>query len=168
MLVCAMNPCKCGWYGHPSGRCRCSPRDVRRYHARVSGPLLDRIDIIVEVPALDFDELTEPSAGESSETIRARVNAARAVQRARYGDDTTATNAHMGPRALAQFCTLSPECEQLMHQAFDSMALTARSYDRILRVARTIADLDGAQTIALTHLAEAIQYRTYDFSVAEP
>ena len=168
MLVCAMNPCKCGWYGHPSGRCRCSPRDVRRYHARVSGPLLDRIDIIVEVPALDFDELTEPSAGEPSETIRARVNAARAVQRARYGDDTTATNAHMGPRALAQFCTLSPECEQLMHQAFDSMALTARSYDRILRVARTIADLDGAQTIALTHLAEAIQYRTYDFSVAEP
>lgn len=168
MLVCAMNPCKCGWYGHPSGRCRCSPRDVRRYHARVSGPLLDRIDIIVEVPALDFDELTEPSAGESSETIRARVNAARAVQRARYGDDTTATNAHMGPRALAQFCTLSPECEQLMHQAFDAMALTARSYDRILRVARTIADLDGAETIALTHLAEAIQYRTYDFSVAEP
>ena len=168
MLVCAMNPCKCGWYGHPSGRCRCSPRDVRRYHARVSGPLLDRIDIIVEVPALDFDELTEPSAGESSETIRARVNAARAVQRARYGDDTTATNAHMGPRALAQFCTLSPECEQLMHQAFDAMALTARSYDRILRVARTIADLDGAETIGLAHLAEAIQYRTYDFSVAEP
>ena len=141
---------------------------MRRYHARVSGPLLDRIDIIVEVPALDFDELTEPSAGESSQTIRARVNAARAVQRARYGTDNTVTNAHMGPRALAQFCTLSPECEQLMHQAFDAMALTARSYDRILRVARTIADLDGAQTIALTHLAEAIQYRTYDFSVAEP
>ena len=168
MLVCAMNPCKCGWYGHPSGRCRCSPRDVRRYHARVSGPLLDRIDIIVEVPALDFDELTEPSAGESSETIRARVNAARAVQRARYGDDTTTTNAHMGPRALTEFCALSPECEQLMHQAFDAMALTARSYDRILRVARTIADLDGAETIGLAHLAEAIQYRTYDFSVAEP
>ena len=168
MLVCAMNPCKCGWYGHPSGRCRCSPRDVRRYHARVSGPLLDRIDIIVEVPALEFDELTEPSAGEPSRAIRARVNAARAVQRARYGDDTTTTNAHMGPRALAEFCALSPECEQLMHQAFDAMALTARSYDRILRVARTIADLDGAQTIALTHLAEAIQYRTYDFSVAEP
>ena len=168
MLVCAMNPCKCGWYGHPSGRCRCAPRDVRRYHARVSGPLLDRIDIIVEVPALEFDELTEPSAGEPSRAIRARVNAARAVQRARYGDDTTTTNAHMGPRALAEFCALSPECEQLMHQAFDSMALTARSYDRILRVARTIADLDGAQTIGLTHLAEAIQYRTYDFSVAEP
>lgn len=168
MLLCAMNPCKCGWYGHPSGRCRCSPRDVRRYHARVSGPLLDRIDIIVEVPALEFDELTEPSAGEPSRAIRARVNAARAVQRARYGDDTTTTNAHMGPRALAEFCALSPECEQLMHQAFDSMALTARSYDRILRVARTIADLDGAQTIGLAHLAEAIQYRTYDFSVAEP
>ena len=168
MLVCAMNPCKCGWYGHPSGRCRCSPRDVRRYHARVSGPLLDRIDIIVEVPALEFDELTEPSAGEPSRAIRARVNAARAVQRARYGDDTTTTNAHMGPRALTEFCALSPECEQLMHQAFDSMALTARSYDRILRVARTVADLDGAETIGHAHLAEAIQYRTYDFSVAEP
>lgn len=167
-LVCAMNPCRCGWYGDPSGRCTCSQGAVQAYLSRISGPLLDRIDIIVEVPALDFDELTEPSAGESSETIRARVNAARAVQRARYGDDTTATNAHMGPRALAQFCTLSPECEQLMHQAFDAMALTARSYDRILRVARTIADLDGAQTIALAHLAEAIQYRTYDFSVAEP
>lgn len=119
-------------------------------------------------PALEFDELTEPSAGEPSRAIRARVNAARAVQRARYGDDTTTTNAHMGPRALAEFCALSPECEQLMHQAFDSMALTARSYDRILRVARTIADLDGAETIGLAHLAEAIQYRTYDFSVAEP
>lgn len=90
------------------------------------------------------------------------------MQRARYGDDTTTTNAHMGPRALTEFCALSPECEQLMHQAFDSMALTARSYDRILRVARTIADLDGAETIGLAHLAEAIQYRTYDFSVAEP
>ena len=165
-LVCAMNPCRCGWYGDPSGRCTCSQGAVQAYLSRISGPLLDRIDIIVEVPALDFDELTEPSAGEPSETIRARVNAARAVQRARYGDDTTATNAHMGPRALAQFCALSPECEQLMHQAFDAMALTARSYDRILRVARTIADLDGAETIALAHLAEAIQYRTYDFSVA--
>lgn len=167
-LVCAMNPCRCGWYGDPSGRCTCSQGAVQAYLSRISGPLLDRIDIIVEVPALEFDELTEPSAGEPSRAIRARVNAARAVQRARYGDDTTTTNAHMGPRALTEFCALSPECEQLMHQAFDSMALTARSYDRILRVARTIADLDGAETIGLAHLAEAIQYRTYDFSVAEP
>ena len=165
-LIAAMNPCKCGWYG--TERCTCTKAAVQQYLHRLSGPLLDRIDIIVEVPALEFDELTEPSAGEPSRAIRARVNAARAVQRARYGDDTTTTNAHMGPRALAEFCALTPECEQLMHQAFDSMALTARSYDRILRVARTIADLDGAQTIGLAHLAEAIQYRTYDFSVAEP
>ena len=160
MLVCAMNPCKCGWYG--TERCTCTKAAVQQYLHRLSGPLLDRIDIIVEVPALEFDELTEPSAGEPSRAIRARVNAARAVQRARYGDDTTTTNAHMGPRALTEFCALSPECEQLMHQAFDSMALTARSYDRILRVARTIADLDGAETIGLAHLAEAIQYRNTD------
>lgn len=163
MLVCAMNPCKCGWYGHPSGRCRCSPRDVQRYHARVSGPLLDRIDIIVEVPALEFEELTGRAAGESSAAIRARVDAARAVQRSRFGPEGPACNARMGPRELGECCRLDAGGETLMRQAFDRMGLTARSYDRILRVARTIADLDGAAEIALPHLAEAIQYRAYDF-----
>ena len=164
MLVCAMNPCKCGWFGHPSGRCRCTPNEVRRYHNRVSGPLLDRMDLIVEVPSLDYEELTERPAGEPSAAIRARVDAARAVQRERFGADGPEQNAHMGPKELAAYCQLSPTCETLMRQAFDAMGLTARSYDRILRMARTIADLDGAKDIRPQHLAEAIQYRTFDLN----
>ena len=162
MLVCAMNPCKCGWYGHPSGRCKCSPNEVRKYHSRISGPLLDRMDLIVEVPALDFDALKDKPNGESSAAIRARVDAARAIQRRRFRGSRTVSNARMGPRELAEACVLSPACETLMQQAYDAMGLTARSYDRILRVARTIADLAGAEAIEPRHLAEAIQYRTYD------
>ncbi|MBQ5976542.1 MAG: YifB family Mg chelatase-like AAA ATPase [Oscillospiraceae bacterium] len=163
MLVCAMNPCKCGWYGHPSGRCRCSEADVRRYHSRISGPLLDRIDLIVEVPALEYEELRRRTPSEPSAAIKQRVNAARQLQRERFGGDGTMCNAHLGTKELRQFCALSPEGEELMHQAFDAMGLSARSYDRILRVARTIADLAGSETIEPEHVAEAIQYRTYDF-----
>ncbi len=159
MLVCAMNPCKCGWYGHPSGRCRCSAADIRRYHSRISGPLLDRIDLIVEVPALEYEELRRRQSAEPSSEIKKRVDAARAVQQRRFSD----CNAHMDSKALRQFCALSGEGEELMRQAFDTLGLSARSYDRILRVARTIADLDGAADIEPQHLAEAIQYRTYDF-----
>ena len=167
MLVCAMNPCKCGWYGHPSGRCRCTPQEVRRYHSRISGPLLDRIDLIVEVPALEYDELRRKTPAESSAEIKKRVNAARAIQRKRFGDDGTMSNSRMDSKELRRFCSLSGEGEALMRGAFDSMGLSARSYDRILRVARTIADLDGAEEIGPGHLAEAIQYRTYDLSVVE-
>ena len=163
MLVCAMNPCKCGWYGHPSGRCRCTERDIRRYHSRISGPLLDRIDIIVEVPALEFEELKRRAPAESSAEIKKRVDAARSIQRKRYKDDGSMCNAHIGSRELRDFCALSAECEELMHDAFDAMGLSARSYDRILRVARTIADLEGQRDIGVSHIAEAIQYRTYDF-----
>ena len=163
MLVCAMNPCKCGWYGHPSGRCRCTERDVRRYHSKISGPLLDRIDLIVEVPALDYEELSRRSSAERSADIKKRVNAAREIQRRRFGGDGTMCNAHIGSREMSEICALDAEGEALMHAAFDSMRLSARSYDRILRVARTIADLDGQETISPEHVAEAIQYRTYDF-----
>ena len=166
MLVCAMNPCKCGWYGHPSGRCRCTERDVRRYHSKISGPLLDRIDLIVEVPALDYEELSRRSSAERSADIKKRVNAAREIQRRRFGGDGTMCNAHIGSREMSESCALDAEGEALMHAAFDSMRLSARSYDRILRVARTIADLDGQETISPEHVAEAIQYRTYDFREA--
>ena len=158
MLVCAMNPCKCGWYG--TDRCRCSPQAVEKYLSRLSGPLLDRIDLYVEVPALDFDQLSRRrTEAEPSSVIKARVNAARAIQTARFGPEGPDCNAHMGQVELSRFCALDGAGTALMKGAFDRMGLTARSYDRILRVARTIADLDGAEAIAVDHLAEAIQYR---------
>ena len=163
MLVCAMNPCKCGWYGHPSGRCRCSPASVRKYLGRLSGPLLDRIDLYAEVPALEFEELADRSPGEDSASIRERVLKARAVQTARFGSDGPPCNAAMGQEELKRFCALDEAGVAIMKGAYEHMGLTARSYDRILRVARTIADLDGDQQIAAHHLAEAIQYRESDY-----
>ena len=165
MLVCAMNPCKCGWYGHHSGRCHCSEGAVKKYHEKLSGPLLDRIDIVIEVPALEFDELRIKKPAEPSAEIRKRVNAARDIQRGRMAAEKIDCNARMEQKQLRRDCVLDEEGDSLMKQAFDSMGLTARSYDRILRVARTIADLDGAEKIGVGHLAEAIQYRTYDFRV---
>jgi magnesium chelatase family protein len=161
MLICAMNPCRCGWYGHPSRRCRCTEKSVHDYQAKISGPLLDRIDIMVEVPALEFEELERRPNGESSADIKKRVDAARAIQRERFGGEDIEANARMTPAAMERFCRLDEEGSQLMRSAFDALGLTARSYDRILRVARTIADLDGSDTIGAMHLAEAIQYRTY-------
>ena len=158
MLVCAMNPCKCGWYGY-GHRCRCSEREVDKYMSRLSGPLLDRIDLYVEVPPLDFDQLSRRPQAEPSAAIKARVDRARAIQTARFGPHGPDCNAHMGQRELAAFCALDGAGEALVKGAFDRLGLTARSYDRILRVARTIADLDGAETIGVDHLAEAIQYR---------
>ena len=163
MLVCAMNPCKCGWYGHPSRRCRCTPNEVRSYHNRISGPMLDRIDIIVEAPALEYSELRGNEEAECSADIKARVNFARDIQLKRFEGTDLNCNADMGPKELRTYCKLSADCEELMREAFDKMGLTARSYDRILRLARTIADLAGADNIELMHIAEAIQYRTYDF-----
>ncbi len=167
MLVCAMNPCKCGWFGHPSGRCTCTPQSVEAYRAKVSGPLLDRIDMHIEVPALEFEELRDRSPSEPSEAIRARVNAARDIQRRRLRGASISCNAQMGPDAIRDFCALGDAGEKLMKSAFDRLGLTARSHDRILRVARTIADLAGSESIEPPHLAEAIQYRAYDFKVTK-
>ncbi len=160
MLVCAMNPCKCGWYADPSGRCTCSQYSVDQYRSRISGPLLDRIDIIIEVPAVKFDDLRRRSPAESSQQIKERVNAARAIQNRRFGESSGICNARMGPEDLRTYCRLDDEAAELMRHAFQVFGLTARSYDRILKVARTIADLAGSDRILTDHIAEAIQYRT--------
>ena len=160
MLVCAMNPCKCGWYGDPSGKCTCSEQSVQNYRSRISGPLLDRIDIIVEVPAVQFEDLRSRREAEPSAAVKERVNFARNQQHRRFGQQSGMCNARMGPAELRTFCQLDEESAELMHQAFDAFGLTARSYDRILKVARTIADLDGCERILTDHIAEAIQYRT--------
>ena len=158
MLVCAMNPCKCGWYGDPSDRCRCSQREVDAYRSRISGPMLDRIDIVVEVPSVHFEDLRSRKEAEPSVEVQKRVNAARNVQNKRFGNNGMC-NARMGPGDMRKYCELSEESAQLMKDAFEAMGLTARSYDRILKVARTVADLDGCEEIEPQHIAEAIQYR---------
>lgn len=163
MLVAAMNPCKCGWYGHPSGRCKCSPASVMKYRSRISGPLMDRMDILLEVPALDYEELKTTKPAESSAAIKARVDKARERQRSRFAGTQIACNAQMEPRQVREYCTLDEQGGALMKKAFDKMGLSARSYDRILRVARTIADLAGCERIEMPHVAEAIQYRTFRF-----
>lgn len=160
MLVCAMNPCKCGWYGDPSGRCTCSQASVNHYLSRISGPLLDRIDIIVEVPAVKYEDLRRREEAEPSSAVKERVDKARCVQRKRFGGSGAQCNARMTPAQMRVCCTLSKESSDLMKAAFEAMGLTARSYDRILKVARTVADLDGSETIEARHIAEAIQYRS--------
>jgi magnesium chelatase family protein len=158
-LVAAMNPCPCGWAGDPSGRCRCSPDVIQRYRARISGPLMDRIDLHVDVPRLPPAELRPDGAvGEDSATVRARVVAARTVQQARAG----CCNARLGQADTATHCRLVPADQALLERAIDSLQLSARAMHRILRVARTIADLAGSETIASAHLAEALGYRRMD------
>ena len=159
MLVCAMNPCKCGWYGHPSGRCRCTEGEVKKYLSRLSGPLLDRIDLFVEAGALDYDELSRREPAESSAQVKGRVDRARALQTGRQAETGAPCNARLGRAGLDRLCALDDAGQRLMKGAFDRLGLTARSYDRILKVARTIADLDGGGAIQAHHLAEALQYR---------
>ena len=160
MMVCAMNPCKCGWYGDPSNRCTCSQSAVDSYRNRISGPMMDRIDMIVEVPGVKFEELRRRKEAEPSVAIKERVNLARERQNKRFGQSSGLCNARMGPQEIRKYCRLDDESAELMRRAFHVFGLTARSYDRILRVARTIADLAGSEQIEKHHIAEAIQYRT--------
>ena len=161
-LVCAMNPCRCGWRGHSERRCTCRDKDVERYVEKLSGPLLDRIDLHVSVPSVEYEAMRRRETPESSAEVKLRVDAARAVQAERLAGSGQSCNAQIAPAQIAEFCALDAAGEALMKNAFQRMGLTARSHDRILRVARTIADLDGETDIGAVHLAEAIQYRNTD------
>jgi magnesium chelatase family protein len=163
MLAAAMNPCPCGYYGAGGQSCRCSDFDVERYRSRVSGPLLDRIDIHLEVPAVPYPDLVGERAEESSGAVRERVERARAIQRERFrGERGIYANAHMTTRHLRRHCALSSTVESLLRQAVHRLGLSARAYHRVLKIARTIADLDGSQSLDTGHVSEAVQYRSLD------
>lgn len=162
MLVAAMNPCPCGYFGHPTRPCICSSNQVSHYLARVSGPLLDRLDLHVEVPPVDFEHLDSREQAESSAQIKVRVDAARVLQRQRYRDSTITCNARLPSALLREVCEMSDSARSLLKRSFELMGLSARAYDRILKVARTIADLDGSEKIHSSHVAEAVQYRSLD------
>jgi len=159
MLVASMNPCPCGWLGDPRARCRCTPNEARRYQAKLSGPLLDRFDLAIEVPAVDPADLAGAAAGETTAAVRARVQAARLRQRARFGAGGPAANARMGRAELDRHAVLPRGPRQLLVAACRRLGLTARGYDRVRRVALTLADLEGQDAIAEQHIAEAVQYR---------
>lgn len=163
MLVASMNPCPCGYYGDKVHMCGCSPAKIKKYLGKVSGPLLDRIDLHIEVSAVPYEELEQKGeTAESSAVIKERVNRARAVQLKRYRGRGVYSNSQLNARMTEEFCKMTPEASELLRQAFDSLGLSARAHNRILKVARTIADLDGSDLIADRHLAEAIQYRSLD------
>ncbi len=163
MLVAAMNPCPCGYFGDLKRECRCSPVQVQRYRQRISGPLLDRIDLHIEVPAVEYKDISSTRTEEGSAAIRERVAQARERQHARFGTDAkTNCNARMGPRLIKQHCKLSDDSQELIRIAMTELNLSARAYDRILKVSRTIADLARAEDITSEHVSEAIQYRTFD------
>jgi magnesium chelatase family protein len=177
MLAAAMNPCPCGYFNDKSRECMCTPPMIQRYVSKVSGPLLDRIDIHIEVPAVQYKELRGGAAAEGSEQIRERVLAARERQHARFaqaGERTKGSakaasrqifaNSQMNTQQIRAFCELSSDAERLLERAMQQQGLSARAHDRILKVARTIADLGGERDIAVKHIAEAIQYRTLDRS----
>jgi len=159
MLVAAMNPCPCGFLGHPTKACRCNQAQIQKYAARISGPLLDRIDIHLEIPASRYQDLQGVPTGEPSSEIAARVQAARDIQIARYRDLRVSSNGAIAGRVLKKYCELDGEGRELISQAMTQLGLSARAHDKLLRVSRTIADLDGAEAIAPQHLVEAIQYR---------
>ncbi len=162
MLVAAMNPCKCGFHGDPFHQCLCTPHQIQTYRSKVSGPLMDRIDIHIEVPAIKFNEIASDTPGEASSAIRERVTRARRLQQARFKSDGIYANAHMKPRHIRKYCRIDEQCQSLMEKAMNRLGLSARAYNRVLKVARTIADLEGSEAIASHHVSEAIQYRSLD------
>ncbi len=162
MLVAAMNPCPCGYRTDPKRQCTCTPPMIKKYVSKISGPLMDRIDIHIEVPSVEYKELSSEAGGETSGNIRERVEKARQVQLDRFKDSQTFSNAGMTTKQLRQYCQLDDASKQIMALAIDKMGLSARAHDRIFKVSRTIADLDGADSLTAEHVAEAIQYRYLD------
>jgi magnesium chelatase family protein len=162
MLVAAMNPCFCGHYGDVRQVCSCTPKQIKQYRARISGPLLDRIDLQIQVPAVPFRDLSEDQGGDGSKSMRAKVHEARARQEKRFAKTRIFANAHMPPRLIKEHCALGPETRRLLEAAVERLGLSARAYTRIVKIARTIADLEGETDLAPAHVAEAIQYRTLD------
>jgi len=162
MLVAAMNPCPCGYLSHPTKLCRCNTTQVQNYIGKISGPLLDRIDIHVEIPAVKYSELTETKEAESSSQIRQRVEKARQIQRIRFVQEKIFSNSQMSHKLIKKYCPLGPEAKELLRLAMTELNLSARAYDKILKISRTIADLAAAETILGEHIAEAAQYRALD------
>ena len=162
MLVASMNPCPCGYYGSQEKKCRCRPEQVKRYINRISGPLLDRIDIHIEVGPVNYQQLEQSRKAETSQEIRKRVNQARKIQIERYQEYPIFSNSELTPKLIEEFCVLDSKSKQILEAAFHRLGLSARAYNRILKVARTIADLDACEKIQEKHLAEAIQYRSLD------
>lgn len=162
MIVCAMNPCPCGFYGHPKRKCTCPEGAAKRYLSKISGPMLDRIDIQIEVPPVDFDKLSSKVKGESSAEIKKRVNAARQIQNERLKGTGITCNAKMDPAATKLYCNPTPKAMVMLEQIFEKLDFSARAYDKVLRVARTIADLEGKTDILPEHIAQAVQFRSLD------
>lgn len=162
MIVAAMNPCPCGYFGHPTRECTCTDAARKKYRDKVSGPVLDRIDLHIEVEPVDYDKLSSKAEEEHSSEIRKRVNAAREIQRKRFAGTEISCNAKMTPKMTKEYCVLSSDASALLKASFDKLGLSARAYDKILRISRTVADLEGSEKIELAHVAEAIQYRSLD------
>lgn len=162
MLIASMNPCPCGNYGSKNQICRCTPSQIHNYVSKLSGPLMDRIDLQIEVDNVSYDELRFQKSGETSAQIKERVNRVRALQRQRFASDGILTNAEMGSRELGKYCAIDKDCERLLQKAFEKLNLSARGTTRILKVARTIADIEGSENILPAHIGEAIQYRGLD------
>lgn len=162
MLIASMNPCPCGYYGTDDSKCHCSERAISNYIGRLSGPLLDRIDLHIEVKPVEYEKMSSDEKGETSEQIKQRVNKARKIQLERYKDLNIYSNSELTPNLIEKYCKIDNDSKELLRKAFERLGLSGRAYSRILKVARSIADLDGEENIKKSHIAEAIQYRSLD------
>lgn len=162
MFVASMNPCPCGYYGSQDKECTCTQQAIERYMGKISGPLLDRIDIQIEVTPVKYQKLSSDTPVETSEQIKLRINKARKIQNERYKNDNIYSNSELTPKLIEKYCKLDEKGKKILENAFQKLGLSARAHGRILKVARTIADLDGKENIEVTHIAEAIQYRNLD------